>query len=190
MIFQFNYPHLSERAISIIDLFIQKIVHPWLTLSDEELTSSVTEIFREKGASFQLILNRCVSDRNISIFFLCLNRKDAKIFLQHYGISLNSDYDEIEATLAEIEKKSEWDINPFEVQVIRHFADWCLRGDIGVIIDLDTDFYVRMKKAGINPLVKGNGGYKTWNILGLYEKRYLTNIILSYYFLYISEMSV
>lgn len=110
--------------------------------------------------------------------------------MQHYGISLNSDYDEIEATLAEIEQKSEWDINPFEVQVIRHFADWCLRGDIGVIIDLDTDFYVRMKKAGINPLIKGNEGYKTWNILDLYEKRYLTNIILSYYFLYISEMSV
>lgn len=160
MISQFNYPHLLERAISIIDLFTQNVAHSWLTMPDEELTSDVSGIFKNNIRDFGLVLNRCTSDRNVSIFFLCLNRKEAKIFLQHYGISLNADYDEIEAILAEIEKKSEWDINPFEVQVVRHYADWCLRGDIGIIIDLETDFYERMKKEGINPLAKGNEWYK------------------------------
>jgi hypothetical protein len=95
-------------------------------------------------------------------------------------------YDEIQVALSEIEGKSEWDTNPFEIQVVRHYADWCLRGDIGVIIDLETSFYERMKNTGINPLAKGNEWHKTWMILDDREKHYLMNNILSYYFRYIS----
>lgn len=190
MIHSFNYTRLLERATSIIDLFTQNAAQSWLTLDKEELASTVSGIFAEDSPDFRLILNRCVYDRNLSVFFLSLRRRKATAFLRYYDIPLNSKYDEIEMALSEIEGKSEWDTNPFEVQIVRHYADWCLRGDIGVIIDLETSFYERMKNAGINPLAKGNEWYKTWMILDDYEKYYLLNSILSYYFHYISNQPV
>lgn len=172
---QFNNPHLLERAISIIDLFTINIAKPWLTMSEDKLTSNINNFFLEDRTINKFILNRCVNDRNINIFFLSLERKAAIAFFKYYNIPIDAGYNEIDAVMSEIEGKSEWEINPFEVQVLRHYLDWCIRGDIGIIIDLETDFYERMKKAEINPLGKNNEWHKVWEILDLYEKCYLIN---------------
>jgi hypothetical protein len=84
-LFNYPHPHLLERATSIIDLFTQNAAQPWLTLDKEELASTVSGIFAENDPGFKLILSRCVYDRNLCTFFLCLKRKRLRLF---YGIMI------------------------------------------------------------------------------------------------------